>query len=245
MVVLVFSTTIASQALAQGQISVGVDADPTGNSATSLGTVEVCRRVEAGDTLQVDIFVRDAEKVDGFQADLSYDPAVLKVKAVDITSDETFLGSGESGPVTDFTTFDDPQVGEDTDGIITLAAADFGDAENGEGVVARIILEALSPGQSPLTLSGIIVTTPHPSGSKPIATDEEGHFAGPVQNAVIAVGQDCTQAPPPAPTQPAASADSDEGGGLGAAGWAAIGGGIAAAALLLAGAAFVWNRRRS
>ncbi|MCH7999544.1 MAG: hypothetical protein IIA91_08710 [Chloroflexi bacterium] len=42
-----------------GALTIGVDGDPTGNAATSLGASDTCRTVAAGSTFEIDIYVTE------------------------------------------------------------------------------------------------------------------------------------------------------------------------------------------
>jgi len=75
-------------ASAQSQSSiqlVAMDADPAGNTATSLGHLDPCVRAEPGSEVTVDLVV-DSVPEDrpflGFQIEVVYEPTVLEVTGV-------------------------------------------------------------------------------------------------------------------------------------------------------------------
>ena len=85
LVTLVMITSLMLTASAEpdaGTTVVGVDADPSGNTATSLGTIERCVDVSVGQAFDIDVFV-DAIPEDrdlaGFNYLLNYDPSKLQV----------------------------------------------------------------------------------------------------------------------------------------------------------------------
>lgn len=187
---LILGATTVPPLAAQGQTSIGVDADPEGNSATTLGAVQDCRSVEVNDSFQIDVFVRDVQDIDGFQFDLVYDSTKVRVTAVDNLQ---MLNAGGATQAIDFS----DQV-PDTDGTFTVAVADFGpNNESGDGVLSRITLEALANGQSSADLTNVRLT----SNAQPVAS-----FL--VFGANIAVGESCT--PPPAPVPVSETPDADQ-----------------------------------
>ena len=57
---------------AQNPATIGVDTDPTGNSATSLGSIDWCRVIDGvGETFDIDVFITDITDIIIF---LSYFP---------------------------------------------------------------------------------------------------------------------------------------------------------------------------
>ncbi|MCH7483588.1 MAG: hypothetical protein IIA90_00390, partial [Chloroflexi bacterium] len=243
----------------QSQVRVGVDADPSGNTATSISDVQDCREVGLDDSFQIDVFVEDVSNLDGLQFNLVYNPDVVNVVGLEVDSENTFLASGSSGPLIDLSNFDDPVAMEDTDGTFVVAVGDFGDAESGEGVLARISLRAIGTGQSDLALANLIITSLNAQGtSLPI----EGVI---ITNAAVAVEASCEppeQPIPPTPPPPAATdaapglngtadVDTDEpGGGTSGNGddgndsttWIVIGIAAGAVALIAVGGAIAWQR---
>jgi hypothetical protein len=73
-----------SDVRAQAQSVVGVDVDPSGNAGRSLDAVRGCRSVPQGQRFDVDVFLRHVPLIDGFQATLAYDPAVLRPVEQDV-----------------------------------------------------------------------------------------------------------------------------------------------------------------
>ena len=133
----------------------GIDTDPTGNTATSLGTIQNCASLGADATFTIDVVVASIQPqvgmsggLKGFAFDLVYDPAKLTVTGVD---NALFLVSSPGSSLLDLS---DPV--PDTTGNFTVIAIDVTGTplENGSGVLSRITLHA-SPGASGLAHLGL------------------------------------------------------------------------------------------
>lgn len=226
-------------ALAQ-DTSIGVDADPAGNSATTLGIIDECITVASGDTFEVDIFVRDVTDLLAWSAYLETDPAVVQVVDRDV---ELFQAANEGSNV-----FDGSEQTPDTDGFYSLNAVDTADPpapDSGSGVLARVTLEALGPGVSPLSLAyrdidddGSIDQGPFLRNADAEHIDDDNDdtfFDGDVDDARVAV--DMASCPP----KPVVEEEDDDGGDT----WLIAGVAVAVVAVLAAaGAAFLLMRRR-
>jgi len=222
---------------------VSVDTDPTGNTATFVGTIDPCRQVTVGPpAFEVDVTIQQVTNLAGFEADLSYNAAVLKVTGVDYNY---FLAT--AGFVTNWGEAPSPQQ-PDTDGSLDMVAALFPlpDAgASGEGAMARVTLQAVANGLSDLSLSNVKLSD---INVQPIG-DENGDdfFDGPVANGDIAVGQPCSTPTPDPPSVggfaelPDAAAQA-RGSGPGA-GHRALLAGLASAAAAAIAAWYVWARR--
>jgi len=190
----------SSQQVGQaGQVStaVGIDADPAGNGATSLGEIDLCVSVATGESLDVDIFVADVVDLKGWQATFRYEASVLRVADADV---ELFLAGAQRGRVLNLS-----DLVPDQDGSYDFAVADMtpGGGHSGSGVLARVRLEAVGTGGSFLTLDGIIL-----GDSAPMAIGDvngDGWFDGAVGHAQVWVDEPCpsplpTPTPQPTPT---------------------------------------------
>lgn len=157
-------------------ITVGVDADPTGNSATSLGTIDDCKEVAEGQSFDIDIYIQDVSDLGGFAFRLTYEPSILTVTARD---PGFFLGPGGM------------EVGDllpDRDGNWYYGYA--GSTDSGSGVLMRVTLEAVGTGISPLLLQGVEL-------SDPIGMPFQAEYT---VGAFMAVGESCSEAPRPSPS---------------------------------------------
>lgn len=190
---------------AQEPVSLAVDADPSENTATSLGPTDQCVAVQPGESFQVDIIVRDVEDLLGWEAQVIYDVSVLRLTDRDV---KLFLAANAGSNI-----FDASDPTPDTDGRYRIAGADIADPpapDSGSGVLARLTFEALSPGVSLIALPlldsngdgrpdfGPILTTV--SGERVGDSDGDTLYDGPTSDAWIAVGTACPAEPPPLPT---------------------------------------------
>jgi len=176
--------------------AMGIDADPTGNEATSLGEIDLCVSVATGESFDVDIFVADVVDLKGWQVTFRYEASVLRVAEIDV---EFFL-TGEPGRLFNLS---DPV--PDQDGSYGFAVADMtpGGGYSGSGVLARVTLEAVGTGGSFLTLDGIILGDPAATAMGDV--DGDGSFDGAVGHAQVWVDEPCpsplpTPTPQPTPT---------------------------------------------
>ena len=176
-------------------VVIGIDVDPSGNTASSLATIDTCRSVAKDNTLDVDLVIQQANDVAGFQLVLLFDPSILQVIAV---KTDLFLGHGgimigdipyliidESQEVTDVPV-DQPEA----DGGFLLSYANPKGA-NGEGVLARLRFRAAGTGTSTLELTDVLAAS---SAGVDLVPDG-------VQGAQLAVDEPC----PGAPRTPAVS----------------------------------------
>jgi hypothetical protein len=180
---------------------ISVDVDPSGNTASSLATIDTCRSVAKDSTFDVDVVIQQANDVAGFQLVLLYDPSILEIIAV---KTDLFLGRGgimigdipyliidESEAVTDV-----PIEEAEADGRFVLAYANAQGA-NGEGALARLRFRASGTGTSTLELTDVLAAS---SAGVDLVPDG-------VQGAQLAVDEPCPDAaatpavsPTPSPT---------------------------------------------
>ena len=257
---------------AQEPVSLGVDADPAGNTATSLGPTDQCAAVRSGDSVQVDIVVTDVTDLLGWEAYAIYDGSVLKLTDRDV---KLLLAANAGSNV-----FDASEAPANANGRYHVGGADIADPpvpDSGSGVLARLTFSALSPGVSLITLRPLDFSGDDRPDIGPILTgfggerigdsDGDTYFDGLTADAWIAVDGDCPPQPPPLPTvvpfTPAPStplpivtrtattpatltptATAADGGADGDDGlpWALIGG-LSAAVVLLAGVLLLWRLR--
>ncbi len=201
-----------SQSQAQESVTVAIDTDTTGNTATSLGDIQNCNSISVGQSLDVDVTVatippwndlngdgtpekNDTGGLQGFQFILLYDPQIVEVTAI---NNEMLIAANGVIPV---------DLGDelpDRDGRFELGFADYDSTtpEDGAGVLSRITLTAVGNGQSNLDLSETEV----------VDTGGDGYTLT-VGNAAVSVGQACT-APAPAPTSAPSSGLDSDGDGL-------------------------------
>jgi hypothetical protein len=165
--------------------SLGIDADPDGNTATSLGSIDDCLSVAVGATFNIDVFITDAEDLQVWHAFVRYDPSVVNITDRDV---EMFLDAAPGSDVRDYS-YGDPGLS----GAYDLLASDVADDpphESGSGVLARLTLTAVGPG-----LTAVAIEDPVLWGYPLhlITVDS-------VANAWVAVGEECPGEAPPTPT---------------------------------------------
>jgi hypothetical protein len=173
----------------QEQTWVGIDADTAGNTATALGPIDGCISVATGQTVTVDVFVTGVQRLAGWQGELTYDNSVVNIADADA---ELLLAANPASEVVNVS----PDPLPDTDGAYNLVVADLGDrtGESGEGVLARLTLQAVGPGSTALTLSDVLLADPT---AAPIGdTNGDTYFDGPVSGAEIRVDEACPSATP-------------------------------------------------
>jgi len=175
-----------------GQVptAVGIDADPAGNDATSLGAIDDCLSVASGSTFDVDIFVTDVNELAGWQATFIYDPSVVILTDAKV---DLFLATDPNSSITNLSEYM-----PDSDGQYLFAVGDLRQREGGEdgsGVLARVTLEAVGAGATGLDLWDVVLADW--SGNIIGNVDGDDFFNGPVLNAQVAVDQDCVSEPLP------------------------------------------------
>ena len=176
---------------------VAVDANPDGNTKTSLGPRDTCVRTEPGSKVSVDVTV-DSVPADrpaiGMQLNVHYDPNLLQVTDVNNEmllsangSYQPFEGLGDSLP--------------DSDGNLLIEMADLASNEGGQnantetgaGALSRVTFEAKAAGESNISL-GFVGGDEYPAL---IDTNNETIGVNQLASALIEVGQDCPSSPPP------------------------------------------------
>jgi hypothetical protein len=252
------------------RMATGIDADVSGNSATSLGNIDPCLSVTSGQTFDLDFFVADVSDLTGWQAMLQYDWSVLTVLEID---SNLFLAANAGSNLFELT----PDTLPDRDGLFGVVVVDMGQApgEDGSGVVVRLTLQAVGSGATSLTLSEVLFMD---SNAEPIGDiDGDDYFDGLISEAQIWVDEACPSEPLPTlipvapitatpgatptavaasptitetatpagqPAEDSAPAGDEEGDGFP---WAIVAGASAAAIVVAfaSGVALVWLRRRS
>jgi cell division septation protein DedD len=182
----------------QVSTAIGIDADPTGNEAVSLGQIDACVSVGAGETFDVDIFITDVVNLKGWQATLEYEPSVLRVVDADV---EFFLAGAQRGRILNLSEALPDQTGR-YDFIVADMTPDA-PGHSGSGVLTRVTLEAVGTGTSFLTLDGIFLADPMADPIGDVTGDSI--FDGAVGYAQVWVGEPCpsplpTPTPKPTPT---------------------------------------------
>jgi hypothetical protein len=182
-----------------GPISqVAIDTETSGNAANSVGAIQDCLAPVSSSTFNVDVvakgipsFANFAGGLGGFDFTLVYDPSQLVVTAV---NDQMMLAVGAHNIAS--TTEAPP----DTDGHFLVRAYDLSNnPESGDGVLARITLNAIGHGPSSLS---VIAPPPARDGVPQVVDNENWIYSiNSVDGALIRIDSACgTPTPTPSPT---------------------------------------------
>lgn len=199
-------------ALAAG-VTLGVDVDTAGNSGSSLGAIDSCKRVEVNNSFDVDLYITDVTGLRAWEYYLAFDPTKIHVTAQQFMM---VAGFDASDPVPD----------SHSPHFVGVGATS---QVSGSGVLARLTFQAGAGGVSNIAIAHN-PAWPRLSGNDPIGdTTGDGYFDGQLIAGSVAVGQDCpggpivtntpgpttappTQVPTPSPSPtpaPAIRGDSD------------------------------------
>jgi len=181
---------------AQEAPSLRMDADPSGNEPTSLGTLNECRSVDVGDSFDVDLVIEDVTDLIVFQASVGFDASLIEIK--DRQVDTMFLAANEGSNVIDTS---NRLPSPPPYGVSGVEIGDPGAADSGSGVLARLTFEALKPGtatleyaRSDFNADGVVDLGPYlkDAGAEVIGDDDgDAYFDGEATGAVIEIGGPC------------------------------------------------------
>lgn len=164
---------------------ISLDADSTGNTATSVAAIDGCGAIGApGGSLTLDVVLTGVPLgvyLAGTAFDIAYDDSVVKITGV-----QHDLLFAASPPYTPFISSDTLP---DTDGNFRLDVVDLsGNNENSDGVAVRLTIEAVGNGITVLDL-----TDNHTGDQKPEVYDSDGvrQNLDLVRDAEIVVGGSC------------------------------------------------------
>lgn len=176
-----------------------LDVDTTGNTATSLGELQSCRRVETNSDAVVDLVV-DAIPEDrplvSFQVVINYDKDLLEVSEVDYA--QLLAANGDFQPFEAAPQLSDPL--PDRDGQLNITVLDLAsnatpgaNVETGPGIISRITFKTKASGVASLSIGY------EPPNIYPILADTYATAIGIEQlgSATLGIGQDCPADLPP------------------------------------------------
>jgi len=188
---------LAAVAMAQSGSTIeriAIDANPAGNTATSLGTIDGCARVEPGAEIAVDVVVDaipEDRRMIAFETRVTYDPALLEVVA---NNYDDFLLAAE-GTYQPFAHQELNDTLPDSDGTFITAVVDLASndtpgssTEAGPGVLNRVTFKAKAAG-----VSRIGIDFNPEQQVYPLVVDQRNNeiSIGQRGSAAIAVGQEC------------------------------------------------------
>ncbi len=200
LVLIAISTVAALAPLGSSHAQPGpqlaIDADATGNTATTLAQRDVCIEVKSGDTFSVDVTTENIAGLAAWEAYVSLDTAVVHVIDRDV---QQMLSSAPGANPFDFS--ESVPEGDGDNGVYRVGGANITDRPvgvDGSGVLARLTLEAAGPGVSTLSVRPVQTTV---GAVGPVLTDAEanhigdddsdGFFDGTILDALVAVDQNC------------------------------------------------------
>lgn len=166
---------------------IAFDMDVAGNTATHVETIEDCVSLSAiGQTAVVDLVADQipAYGIGGFETNVLYNPAVVKVAAVQ--GSLLLAASGASG-ITSYS-----NAVPDTDGNFRASFLDSSvNYESGEGVLLRLTFEAVGTGKATLSTADLEYGLPFPNIYAPDTSsfDVTQNIGG-----TISVGTACSSA---------------------------------------------------
>jgi hypothetical protein len=187
---------------------VALDADPEGNTATSVGVIETCAATDVGSEVTIDLVV-DAIPADrpmvAFEMQILYDPELVRAVAMD--NELLLAAEGDFQPFEAVPLLSDPL--PDSDGALRISIVDLAsnqtpgsNSETGGGVLSRITFEGLAEGISNLDFGF------DPPEVYPTVIDIQNTpiGVGSMLGASVAVGRDC----PPETRQPTTLPDIED-----------------------------------
>lgn len=213
------SVAVTPHAAGQTGPTVGLDMDIAGNDDSTIGAVQDCAELaQVGDTLAFDLFIKNLDssvRIKGYQFDIDYDPSVIQINSVidrdpagsEPPNNVSIISRIPSGGGAGFLTLTEGPL-PDTDGSFTIAVIDGtgiptppDNHEYGEGVLARITIEAVGTGRSNLIIPG---PSGGPDGNPDmIILGGAGQYmteevaVGELFNGALSVGTSCAPPPPP------------------------------------------------
>jgi hypothetical protein len=204
---------------AQSEPVLAIDADATGNTATTLGQRDVCIEVKSGNTFEVDVTAQDIAGLAAWEAYVSLNTEVVHV----IDRDIQLLLSSVPG-ANPFDVSESVPESEGDNGLYRVGGANITDEPvgvDGSGVLARLTLQAAGPGVSTITVTetqteagpvGPVLTSVDATDAEAEHigdTDGDSFFDGAILDAQVAVDQSC---PADAEGPIAALTSGDDGG---------------------------------
>jgi hypothetical protein len=179
------------------QAAIAIDADPTDNTANSLGAIDTCIEVSPDATFDVDFVITNTVDLLAWETYVTYDESVLEVVDRDVGM---FLATGPERDV-----FDASENVPDGDGVYRLTAADIASppySHTGSGVLARLTFTAVDQGVTLVSAAPIDRNQDGMPDVGPVFKDldnsligdsnGDSFFDGPTADARVAVDASCS-----------------------------------------------------
>lgn len=241
--------TLGPSDVPEGDTKVSVDAISTANSATVVAQIDDCASADIGEKFSVDIVIEDVENLLGWEAPVSYDPAILKIVDRNV---KLFQAANSGSQV-----FDASNQTPNTTGFYRAASVDQADPaalDSGDGVLIRLTMEAIGKGTSKVSISPVDLNQDGQAETGVLLKNGETQaiggpiFRGPTRDAEIRVGTECSGSGRVVPTS-APSSNGDNGivepdGNDSSDTWILVAAGAVVAVLAVGGAAALLIRRR-
>jgi hypothetical protein len=174
-----------------GMEAISVDADITGNTATSLGERDECIEVNAGDSVQVDVTALNipaSNPMITFNYRFRYDEDAITVTAAD---HQQLISSGANSSIPPLDA-GDPIPDSDGEYLATVVDIDTSNPESGSGVLSRLTVMVDAGAANGGYILGLVETV-HIDDNNELQTPEN------INPAQLAVGVTCDSLPPPIP----------------------------------------------
>ncbi len=209
-------TASDNPAVANDNLTLGVDVDTTGNSALALGTLQACRVISSGQVIDVDIYVQGISDIAAFDLYIKYDPAKINISkpgASNQGNNARFLlqQAQPSPPGNSFTNTSEALPDTSNPGILNVGGYDSvvipgvqdpypgtNPPQHGNGVLVRLEMQGLpGPGGfTPIQISpfsvGIGMDGPNITSSTgaPVGdyNNDSNHFVDNVINGGLVIG---------------------------------------------------------
>lgn len=180
---------------ANPDFSIGVDTNASGNTATSLGSIETSRVVNCGEFFPIDVYVTDVTNLMVWNVTFRYNPAILGVYARDV---QMFLAASPGSNVADRSFGDNGFTGN-----YDLLASDIGEPpapESGSGVLVRLTVGALAEGTTQANVTPERFWAASGALPNPATVDAQITVVGDCGTPVPTPTPEPTQTPTPSPT---------------------------------------------
>lgn len=206
-------TASDNRAAANHNAAIAIDTDPTGNSALALGSIQACRNITLGQTIDVDLVVTGLDDLAAFEIYIKYDKNVVKfTKPGDYNqtpgSDSSVFmlqNAQPTPPGNNVFNISEAVPDPNNDGVYRVGAADMAvipgsedpdpiNHQHKDGVLVRLTLQGIGTGYSTIWIQkfsvGIGYLGPYlsDSNSNPVGDGDGDTYIDNASNGTIVVG---------------------------------------------------------